>query len=287
MPSRLRSALVVLLIVACQIGLVVGAVALCDMKSQWTRGSSYLFTLKNRPGADSKPGPNPGPNPTRHFELFYRGYPVPWAVYFREGSWNQAADEIEHIEPVPLGRNRVGPVCLLVLSLGLPLILAAEFRRGWARWRGLPWSPRSRGYRSVCATGFAAAGGLMVALLDVTTNPASHLTDAVGDVPFSHAPGRWAMVPDPSATPGTPGLKLPPSVEWLRKERGRLLPVTKGMTAFTHKPEKHEPQWTARTRRTLLGLGIGLLVGCVAFRPWRRGCPPGKLDAHGTSCPPC
>src|SRR5438552_8357333 len=66
MPSRIRSALVLPLIVGCQVGLTLGALALCDVRTG--RGLLDLMVITSG---------NPDSWPQRWWDLyFYRGYPV-------------------------------------------------------------------------------------------------------------------------------------------------------------------------------------------------------------------
>jgi hypothetical protein len=270
MPARLRFVFVLLLIVACQLGLVLGALWLCDLRTE----RDILLPF---PGWRRSPA-----EPIRQYwvEYRFRGYPVPWS-----GSWalchGTSPGDAERIE-YP-GRNLAVPACLLALALVVPLVGATELRRRWC----YLWSPRSRGLCYLWVIVFAAVSGLVVALLDITTREDEGFAVAVGAerVPFEHPPGRWVRVPDPRAAPGVTVLVDPPQVEWLRQQRRALFPANN--PNLTHR-QIEARKWAGRTRRTLLGVVWGLLVAGVWFRPWRRGCPvsaPGTPGTGGTSRP--
>jgi hypothetical protein len=276
MPSRLRSALVLLLIVGCQAGLVFGAVALSGVNSwRWVIQIAPFESIDLWNGQEE-----PEPAPTTWSHNFYLGYPIPWLEY-REDRFGILGSDGELVGTAVLGRNWAVPSCLVVLALGLPLLAASEVRRWCAGYRGLARPVRSRGSRCLWVVTFAAAGGFAIALLDVTSDP--NAWSSVGSVPFSHPPGEWLLPPAPG-TPGAVLLKDPPQVEWLRKQREHMFRTERTIQLD---PEKLSAEWAARTCRTLAGVAVGLVCGCVLLRPWHR-CPlPDKLAVDGKSCPPC
>jgi hypothetical protein len=266
MPSRLRAAFVLLVIAACQLGLVLGALALCDVRTECEKGRLMSCS-------DS----------CRWTEYSYRGYPVPWFEYRENCRGSRWSFEAEwRSEPVLVGRNRLVPACLLVLALGIPVILAGELRRGWLRLWGSPAPPRSRGYRSVWVVVCATTAGLTVALIDVATNPETTFWSGIGKVPFEHVPGSWLRVTDPQYVFRVD----PPQIKWLREQRGELV---RSWAKDDDDPAVAAARaWDRRARWTGLGTVWGLLVACAWFRPWRRGCPvsaPGTLGTGGTSRP--
>jgi hypothetical protein len=268
-PSRLRFAIVLLVIAACQLGLVLGVLALCDVRTERDRIRIEMSCWES----------------CHWREHSYRGYPVPRVEYYEDCSGSSdpwSAEAERRSAPVLVGRNRLVPACLIALALGIPVILAGELRRGWGRLRGPPAPVRSRGYRSAWVIVCAATGGLTVALIDVATNPGDTIWCGIGNVPFERAPGSWMRVPDPQYSFRVD----PPQLKWLREQRGEL--VRDWAKAEYYSDAAAARAWERRTRWTGWGIAWGLLVACAWFRPWRRGCPvsaPGTPGTGGTSRP--
>jgi hypothetical protein len=201
----------------------------------------------------------------------YRGEPVPWAEY------NETRYDLG--DPFPVAHNLAVPACMFLLAIGMPPLVVAEWDR-----RRLAADPlkrsRSRRVRALWVVFLTAGTGWTTALLDVVTDPVSTAWHGIGRVPFAYAPGSWFLVQD---SPPTPAWDSEP-IKWLRKKRGELMPPEPG-SGYDQAVIPRE--WDRRTDRTLAGMGIGLVCGCVLFRPWRRNPLSGKLDVDGKSCPSC
>jgi hypothetical protein len=257
MSPRLRSAQVIL---AWQVVLVLFALGLCYASTE--RSQIYVF------------GSTPYAYQTNAWTgYFYRGHPVPWAEY----------NETRHSlgDPFPVAHNLAVPACLLMLGISLPLLVAAERERRRSRATAAPKGPRTRRVRGLWVVVLAAGSGWTVALIDAATDPVSNAVRGVGHVPFHWVPGGLFLVY--TSPPPTPPVDHP-VIEQVRKERGELFPPDPG-SGYDPLTITHE--WDARTRRTLVGIALGLVCGCILVRPWHRSTLSGKLDVDGTSCPLC
>jgi hypothetical protein len=258
MSTRLRSALVLFV---GQVVLVLLAHGLCCASTKrselYAFGSTpYVYEINKWCGS------------------LYLGDPVPWAEY--------SETRYDLGDPFPVAHNVAVPVCMLLLAICVPPLIAAELEWRRRRTAGVSKCSRSRRVRARWVVVAAAGLGWTVAFLDVVTDPEGTALRGVGHVPFHRAPGSWSLVR--SSSPGSTPPTDAPQVEWLRKKRGELLPPEPGSG---YDPETIIREWDARTRRTVLGMGIGLACACVLFRPWRGNYPADKLDVDGKSCPSC
>jgi hypothetical protein len=286
MPSRVRSALALIVIVACQVGLVFGAIWLCGLR---TERDDDERPLRSCYAVLSSWRHSNGwvPPPRRWSDYFYSGYPIPW-VESREDRYGrpESEDEAELLGTVVLGRNQVVPLCLLLLALMIPPLFAVEVRHGWARLRRRPRLRRSRRRCVTWVVVCMATGGLAVTLLDTLTDPDSSIRYGVAHAVMGRPPAQRLRVPDPQSTPANPIFRDPPQVESVRVWRARFRPES-WSPQDRFQPHALAEDWWWRSWRASVGLVVGGLVGCAVFRPWRRSYPADKLGAAGTSCPAC
>ena len=218
--------------------------------------------------------------------IFY-GWPLVWSEYQQQG--DRIGLTILPGPPIrydsgPIefkGRNWAVPVLMFTLAASLPPVVADLFsrRRGPDGARPGP----SRSIRLSRATILGAVFGLTAVSLELETE--THVFHVTGSGGWTRGGYRFGPTYFLDRTifhyrnqPGTP---YPISgSEWYREANSRLCRYRQDLTGH------REGSWPFRTRLTLYATGVGLLMGCLAFRPWRRAAGPAAAPGAAATTPP-
>jgi hypothetical protein len=199
-----------------------------------------------------------------------RGWPIIWSESVCEMSWD-INNENEQSGPVEYrGSNQVIPVLMVTLAVCLPPAVAGFFAR-----RSLV----SRTRRSARVAVLAATVGLSTAAAEMETaaifypTPLTYIDRLINtcrsDVVVGTAPDGTPVYDEP--------VGLITGSEWYWEARSRAARV-RGWIGRDSLDAQSD--WRVRTQLTLAATALGLLIGCLLFRPWRR--PPPDLAAGGT-----
>jgi hypothetical protein len=225
-----------------------------------------------------------------------RGGPVIWSASSRRLELGPGLETLG--SPHHRGSNPVVPALMIALAISLPPAVAGCVAR---RRKDLYASrPRaSRVCRSARVVVLAATAGLTTAAVEAETardyNPGPFFF-IDRSIEFFRPDVVIGTEPDGAPIYGPPKRSITSS-DWYWEVTSRAMRVRRHIEGEPHYPypavwesefdeSVFNSAWRLRRRITLAATGLGLLIGCLVFRPWRRAGGPSASDGAAATTPP-
>jgi hypothetical protein len=203
-----------------------------------------------------------------HTTKTYTGYPLHWYYESQNVSMSYGGRVVYRDVLNFHGQNSAYPFALILLAICLPSVLIDLPARRLAN-RATPTHPGpSRLIRLNRVGVLVALAGLTVTAVDLLT---------------SHSDDAYAILLHPPANRLQGEAEYYRIINRIREWRTGQDCENRGGVRVCTVPT---PDWAARSLTTAGAMGLGLVIGCVLFRPWRRPTSlPSPADTPATTAP--